>query len=193
VPSLICIIATVLGIYIAALSIAREREMGTFEQLLVSPYTPFEILVGKAVPAVFLATCTAVMMIGVVIFVLGIPLEGSFWLLIASMDLFLLSMVGIGLFISSLAMTQQQAILGVVLVLPASIMLSGFATPVENMPVWLQYLTAVNPVRWYLLIVKGVFMKGMGFNEVALNCIPLVFLSILTLTAAALMFKRRME
>jgi ABC-2 type transport system permease protein len=193
VPSLICIIATVLGIYIAALSIAREREMGTFEQLLVSPYTPFEILVGKAVPAVFLATCTAVMMVGVVIFVLNIPLQGSFWLLIVSMDLFLLSMVGLGLFISSLAMTQQQAILGVILVLPASIMLSGFATPVENMPIWLQYLTAANPVRWYLVIVKGVFMKGMGINEVALNCIPLVFLSMITLTSAAVMFKRRME
>ncbi|MGL4944126.1 MAG: ABC transporter permease [Thermoguttaceae bacterium] len=193
VPSLVCILATILGTLLAGLSIAREREMGTFEQLLVSPLTPFEILVGKATTVVFLATCSAVMMSGVAIFVLGIPLRGSFLLLVASMILFLLSVVGVGLFISSLSMTQQQAILGVILVLPTSIMLSGFTTPVENMPEWMQWLTVMNPVRWYLVIVKGVFMKGMGVQEVALNCVPLVLLSVVTLSVAAVMFKRRME
>ena len=193
VPSLVCVLATVLGLLLAGLSIARERETGTFEQLLVSPLTPFEILVGKATPAVFLATCSAILMIGVTVFVLGIPFQGAFWLLIAAVVLYLLCVVGIGLFISSLAMTQQQAILGVILVMPSAIMLSGFTTPVENMPIWLQYLTLVNPVRWCLIIVKGVFLKGMGVQEVALNCIPLVFLSLVTLTAAAMMFKRRME
>ena len=193
VPSLICILATILGVLIAGLSIARERETGTFEQLLVSPLTPFEILVGKAFPAVFLATCSAIMMIGITVFLLGIPLQGSFLLLIVSMDIFLLSVVGVGLFISSMSMTQQQAILGVILVLPAAIMLSGFATPVENMPSWMQDITVVNPVRWYLVIVKGVFMKNMGIQEVALNCVPLVILSVVTLSAAAVMFKRRME
>lgn len=193
VPSLVCVLATILGVLIAGLSIARERETGTFEQLLVSPLTPFEILLGKAVPAVFLATCSAVMMIAITVFLLGIPMQGSFWLLIVSLDLFLLSAVGVGLFISSLSMTQQQAILGVILVLPASIMLSGFTTPVENMPSWMQSLTMINPVRWYLVIVKGVFLKGMGLRETALNCIPLILLSFATLTAAAVMFKHRME
>ncbi|MDR1268287.1 MAG: ABC transporter permease [Planctomycetaceae bacterium] len=193
VPSLICVLATILGMLISGLSIARERETGTFEQLLISPLTPLEILVGKAIPAVFLSTCSAIMMIGIVIFILNIPLRGSFWLLILSMDLFLFSVVGVGLFISSLSMTQQQAILGVILVLPASIMLSGFVTPVENMPQWIQQITVVNPVRWYLVIVKGIFMKGMEPSEVALNCIPLVALSIVTLSVAAIMFKRRME
>ncbi|MDR0703475.1 MAG: ABC transporter permease [Planctomycetaceae bacterium] len=193
VPSLVCVLATILGVLIASLSIARERETGTFEQLLISPLTPFEILVGKAIPAVFLATCSAVMMIGIVIFILNIPLRGSFWLLILSMDLFLFSAVGAGLFISSLSMTQQQATLGVILVLPASIMLSGFVTPVENMPQWMQQITIINPVRWYLVIVKGIFMKGMEPSEVALNCIPLVILAVVTLSAAAVMFKRRME
>ncbi|MDR2115891.1 MAG: ABC transporter permease [Planctomycetaceae bacterium] len=193
VPSLICVLATVLGVFIAGLSIAREREMGTFEQLLVLPLTPFEILVGKTIATVFLATCSAVMMIGIAIFVMDIPIHGSFLLLILSIDLFLCSVVGVGLFISSLSMTQQQAILGVMLVLPTSIMLSGFTTPVENMPVWMQYITIINPVRWYLVIVKGVFMRGMGMSEVALNCIPLALLSIVTLSAAAIMFKRRIE
>ncbi|MDR2705404.1 MAG: ABC transporter permease [Planctomycetaceae bacterium] len=193
VPSLICVLATILGVLLAGLSIARERETGTFEQLLVSPLTPFEILVGKAIPAVFFATCSAIVMIGIAIFIFNIPFRGSFLLLILSMDLFLFSVVGVGLFISSLSMTQQQAVLGVILFVPTSTMLSGFTTPVENMPQWMQQITIINPVRWYLVIVKGVFMKGMDAYEVALNCIPLAVLAIVTLSAAAIMFKRRME
>jgi ABC-2 type transport system permease protein len=113
--------------------------------------------------------------------------------LLISLELFLLSIIGIGLFVSSLSLTQQQAILGVVLVMPPFAMLCGFATPVENMPEWLQWLTVVDPVRWFLVIVKGVFLKGMGAAEVFLNCIPLVLISLVTLTAAGVMFRRRME
>ncbi|MDR2763064.1 MAG: ABC transporter permease [Planctomycetaceae bacterium] len=192
-PSLICVLATVVGILIASLSIAREREMGTFEQLLVLPLTPFEILAGKTISVVFLATCSAMLMFFAVVIIFGIPFCGSFFVLVLSIDLFLCSVVGVGLFISSLSMTQQQAILGVILVLPASVMLSGFTTPVENMPLWMQYITVMNPVRWYLVIVKGVFMRGMEVSEVLLNCIPLILLSIVTLSAAAFMFKRRIE
>jgi ABC-2 type transport system permease protein len=193
IPCLVCVLATVLGSLISGLSIAREREMGTFEQLLVSPLSPFEILLGKAIPALVLATGSAVMLIGIAVFVFAIPMTGSFFLLLGSLELFLLSIIGVGLFISSLSMTQQQAILGVILVLPPSIMLSGFATPVENMPDWLQTLTVINPVRWYIIIVKGVFIKGMDVGEVLLNCVPLVLISLTTLSAAAMMFKRRME
>ncbi len=193
VPCLVCVLAAILGMVVSGLSIARERETGTFEQLLVSPLTPFEILLGKAIPTVILSCGSAIMLIGIAVFILGIPLIGSFWLLVGSMLLFLLTAVGVGLFVSSLSMTQQQAILGVILILPASIMLSGFATPVENMPQWMQTITVVNPVRWYLIIVKGVFMKGMGVDEVLQNCIPLAMLSVVALTAAAMMFRRRME
>ena len=193
VPSLVCVLAMVLGIIISGLSIARERETGTFEQILVSPLTPIEILLGKAIPALVLATCSAVMLIGITIFIMGIPLQGSFVLLLVSLDLFLLSIIGVGLFVSSLSLTQQQAILGVMMVMPPFVMLSGFATPVENMPICMQWLTTVNPARWFMVIVKGVFMKGMGAGEVFLNCIPLAFISFATLTAAGIMFKRRME
>jgi len=193
VPCLVCVLATVLGVVISSLSIAREREMGTFEQILVTPLTPTEILLGKAIPALILATCSAVMLVGIAIFIMGIPFQGAFWLLLLSLNLFLLSIIGVGLFISSLSLTQQQAILGGFLVMPPFIMLSGFATPVENMPIWMQWLTVINPVRWYMVIVKGVFMKGMGAAEVFRNCIPLALISIVTLTVAALMFRRRME
>ena len=193
IPSLVCILAMVLGIIISGLSIARERETGTFEQLLVSPLTPAEIMLGKAIPALVLATFSAVMLIGITIFMMGIPLQGSFFLLLVSLELFLLSIIGVGLFVSSLSLTQQQAILGVVLVMPPFAMLSGLATPVENMPDWMQWLTIINPARWFMVIVKGVFLKGMGAAEVFLNCIPLIFISLATLTAAAVMFRRRME
>ncbi len=193
IPSLVCVLAMVLGIIISGLSIARERETGTFEQILVSPLTPTEILLGKAIPALVLATCSAVMLIGITIFIMKIPLQGSFILLLASLDLFLLSIIGVGLFVSSLSLTQQQAILGVILVMPPFTMLSGFATPIENMPNWMQWLTVINPARWYMVIVKGVFMKGMGAWEVFLNCIPLAAISLITLTAAGIMFRRRME
>ena len=193
IPCLVCILATVLGILISGLSIAREREMGTFEQILVTPLTPTEILLGKAIPASILAIGSTVMLICIAIFILGIQFQGSFWLLFSSLNLFLLSVIGVGLFISSLSLTQQQAILGVILIMPPFIMLSGFATPVENMPNWLQWFTIINPVRWYLVIVKGVFLKGMGASEVFLNCIPLALIATVTLTAAAIMFRRRME
>ena len=193
VPCLVCVLATVLGSLISGLSIAREREMGTFEQLLVSPLTPLEIMLGKAIPALVLATGSSIMLIGIAVFIFGIPLTGSLLLLLGSLELYLLSVICVGLFVSSLSLTQQQAILGIILVLPPSIMLSGFATPIENMPSWLQTATVINPVRWYLVIVKGVFMKGMDVGEVLLNCVPLVLISLTTLCAASLMFKRRME
>jgi len=193
IPSLVCVLAMVLGIIISGLSIARERETGTFEQLLVSPLTPTEILLGKAIPALVLATGSAVMLIGITIFMMGIPLQGSFFLLLAALNLFLLSIIGVGLFVSSLSLTQQQAILGVILVMPPFALLSGFATPVENMPDWMQWLTVINPARWFMVIVKGIFLKGMGLAEVFLNCIPLFFIALTTMTAAAVMFRRRME
>ena len=193
IPCLVCILATALGLIISSLSIARERETGTFEQLLVSPLTPTEILLGKAIPALALATCSAIMLVGIAIFIMGIPIQGSFFLLLISLDLFLLSIIGVGLFVSSLSLTQQQAILGVILVMPPFVLLSGFATPIENMPNWMQWITIANPVRWYLVIVKGVFMKGMGVWETFINCIPLSIIALTTLTAAAMMFRRRME
>jgi ABC-2 type transport system permease protein len=193
VPCLICVLATVVGLLLSALSIAREREMGTFEQLLVTPFSPLEILIGKAVPAVVMATFSAGLITSVVIFAFGIMLKGSFLLLLISLEAFLLAIIGIGLFISSLSMTQQQAVLGCFLVMPPMIMLSGFATPVENMPGWLQTLTVVNPIRWFIVIIKGLFLRGMSTQVVLANMLPLLAIATCTLSAAVFMFKRRME
>ena len=193
VPCLICILAVVVGLLLSALSVAREREMGTFEQLLVSPFSPLEILIGKAVPAIVLATFSAAMITTIIIFAFGIELRGPLWLLFVSLEAFLLAIVGIGLFISSLSTTQQQAILGCFLVMPPMIMLSGFATPVENMPAWLQTLTVANPIRWFVVIIKGLFLRGMSPSAVFLNMLPLFGIAACTLSVTVFMFKRRIE
>jgi ABC-2 type transport system permease protein len=101
--------------------------------------------------------------------------------------------VGIGLFISSLSMTQQQAILGAFVFMPPAVILSGFATPIENMPAWLQTFTSVNPLRWFLIIVRGVFLKDMPPGDVLHNIAPMIVIALVTLTAAGWLFKRRME
>jgi ABC-2 type transport system permease protein len=127
------------------------------------------------------------------IFVFGIPLRGSLVLLYGSAIFYLASVVGLGLFISALSMTQQQAILGAFLVMVPAMLLSGFATPIENMPAWLQHVTVVNPLRYFLVVVKGVFLKDIPLSEVARNTLPLAIIALFTLSAAAWLFRRRLE
>ena len=193
VPSLLAILTTLMGLVVTALSVARERELGTFEQLLVSPLSPIEIVIGKTVPALLvgLAEATGMLLVGVLFF--RVPLTGSVPLLYASMVVYLAAVIGVGLFISSLARTQQQAILGAFVFMVPSMLLSGFASPIENMPDWLQLATMANPVRHYLVIVKGLFLKGMPASEVLRNLWPLAVIAIVTLSAATWLFRHRLE
>jgi ABC-2 type transport system permease protein len=149
--------------------------------------------VGKALPALFLALCSASLLLAIAIFVFRIPFQGSLALLYGAMVIFLMAIIGIGLFISSLSMTQQQAILGAFVFMPPAVILSGFATPIENMPGWLQNFTVVNPLRWFLIIVRGIFLKDMPPTDVLANTLPMVAIAVVTLTAATWLFKRRME
>jgi ABC-2 type transport system permease protein len=127
------------------------------------------------------------------IFIFGLPLRGSLFLLYGSAIFYLASVVGIGLFISALSMTQQQAILGAFLFMVPAMLLSGFATPIENMPEWLQPVTLVNPLRYFLIIVKGVFLKDISLGEVVNLTLPLCLIAAVTLGAAAWLFRRRLE
>jgi ABC-2 type transport system permease protein len=127
------------------------------------------------------------------IFLFGVPLRGSLFLLYPSLVFYLAAVIGVGLFISSLSSTQQQAILGAFLFAAPAVLLSGFATPIENMPDWLQPLTLVNPLRHFLVVVKGVFLKDLPAGEVFADTVPLALIALLTLSAAAWLFRRRME
>jgi ABC-2 type transport system permease protein len=180
------------ALLVTALSVARERELGTFDQLLVSPATPFEILVGKTIPAVIIGMIEGSIIIFVGVFIFQIPFTGSLLLLYFSMFVFICSIVGVGLFISSLCQTQQQAVLGSFLFMSPSVLLSGFATPVENMPDWLQPLTSLVPLKFYLVIAKGIFLKAMPLEIVLSNVWPLAVIAFFTLTGAAWFFKHRL-
>ena len=180
------------GFIVTALSVARERELGTFDQLLVSPVTPPEILLGKTLPALIIGTLEGIVILLAGIFVFQIPFTGSFIYLLMGLIVFVSSIVGVGLFISSLCSTQQQAILGTFIFMTPAVTLSGFATPIENMPDWLQTLTYLNPLRYYLIIAKGVFLKAMPFHMVMQNIWPLALIAIVNMMGADLFFRRRL-
>lgn len=192
-PCLICLLATTVGMIVSALSIAREREMGTFEQLLVSPATPLEIVLGKAISAVLLATLSVCLVTAIVILGFRVPFQGSLWVLLTTMLLYLTSVVSVGLMISALSTTQQQATLGMFVFLPPAIMLSGFATPIENMPLWLQQCTVVNPVRWEMKLARGLFLRDLSFDAILPCVVALAIIASFSFFAAVYMFKRRME
>lgn len=193
VPNLTGVLTMMIGLMVTTLSVAREREMGTFDQLLVSPLSPIEIMIGKMVPALVIAMIEGTIIVLAAIFVFKIPLNG-FWLyLYFGMFVYLTSVVGIGLFISTLCSTQQQAILGTFLFMSPAVLLSGFATPVENIPYWLQQMTYLNPLRYYLVIAKGVLLKGMPFNIVLSNIWPMALIALFTLTGATWFFRRRLQ
>ena len=193
VPGLIGALTMLLGMVVTALSVARERELGTFEQLLVSPLRPIEILVGKAVPAFLVGIGEASLILAIAVLALGVPFVGSLPLLYAGMAVYITAVIGVGLFISSLVETQQQAILGAFTFFAPALLLSGFFTPVENMPWWLQPVTYGDPMRYFSVISRGVFLKAMPAAEVAQNLWPMAIIALVTLTAATWLFGRRLE
>jgi ABC-2 type transport system permease protein len=193
VPNLIASIALLIGLIVTALSIARERELGTFDQLMVSPLRTHEILIGKLIPPMMIGLFHMTVYILAAIFIFGIPLRGSLVLLYGSSLFYLASVAGLGLFISALSMTQQQAILGAFLFMVPAMLLSGFATPIENMPSWLQPITVINPLRYFLVIVKGIFLKDIPLAEVWRQTWPLCAIAVVTLSAASWLFRRRLE
>ena len=193
VPNLIASIALVIGLIVTALSIARERELGTLDQLMVSPLRTSEIILGKLTPPMIIGLFNITLYILAAVFFFEVPLRGSLLFLYGGAIFYLAAVVGVGLFISAMAMTQQQAILGAFLFMVPAMLLSGFATPIDNMPTWLQPVTLVNPLRYFLVIVNGVFLRDLPIGEVVKNAIPLALIAVGTLSAAAWLFRRRLE
>lgn len=190
-PVLVAIITTLGSLIVTALSIAREREQGTLDQLLVSPLTPGLIMVGKTVPALLIAFGQATVISLAAVFVYRVPFLGSVSLLYMSMLCYALSLAGFGLCISSLCETQQQAFLGVFAFMVPAVMLSGFIGPVENMPLVFQVLSWIDPLTHFILIVKGIFLKGHGFGTVWPNLWPMLLITVGTMTSGFWMFRRR--
>ena len=192
VPGIVALLTLVVTLLVTGLSVAREREMGTFDQLLVTPMGPFEILVGKAVPGFVIGglECGFIALMAVLWF--KVPLVGSIAALALGLFFFLLAAIGIGLMISALAVTQQQGLLGVFMFLVPSVILSGFATPIANMPEAVQLLTYFNPMRYFLVIVRGVFLQGESVHMLLPQYGPLALIGLASMAAAAWLFRHRM-
>lgn len=193
VPGIVGILTLLVTLLITALSVAREREAGTFDQLLVTPLQPVEILLGKAIPAVLLGLLEASVIVVVGLFWFEVPLTGSLAALYLGLLLFLLSCIGIGLMISSMAATQQQGLLGAFLFMVPAITLSGFATPIENMPEAIQWVTCAIPLRYFLIICRRVFLEGATADLLVAQYWPMAVIGLITLFAATVLFRRRIS
>ncbi len=194
ISSLVGILSMSMVLLLSALSLAREKESGTFDELLVSPLKPYEILLGKLVVPIFFGCVDGVIILLAAKFVFGLPLLGNMALYFFALICFLISVSGVGLFISSLTKTQQQAMLGVFVFMFPAMILSGYSAPVENItPEFLQNLTLFNPLRFFLVISKGIILKNINFYLCILNLIPIILISIFTLYTANYSFKNRLE
>jgi ABC-2 type transport system permease protein len=192
IPGIIGMLTLVVTMLVTALTVAREREQGTFDQLLVTPLRPGEILIGKALPGFVIGIVQATLILLVATLWFEVPLLGSLPAFYAGLALFLLSGVGAGLLISALSATQQQGLLGAFLFMVPAVILSGFATPIANMPPAVQTLTLINPLRYFLIVVRKVFLEGAGFALLVDQFWPMAVIGAATLALAGWLFRHRM-
>ncbi|WP_338770808.1 ABC transporter permease [Massilia sp. METH4] len=191
-PGLIAALSMLQTLLLTALSVAREREQGTFDQLLVTPMTPAEIMVGKALPPICIGLLQSTLILLVTRFWFGVPMAGSAWQLYAALALFTVACVGIGLSISAVAANMQQAMLYTFVLVMPMMLLSGLTTPVRNMPELLQVLTWANPLRFGIDMVQRIYLEGVGLAVVWRDTIPLIVIAALALPLAAWLFRNRL-
>jgi ABC-2 type transport system permease protein len=191
VPGVASLVLLVVTTVVTAMGIAREREVGTIEQLLVTPIRPVVLLLGKTLPFALIGLVVAGLVLSVGTNLFDVPVRGSLAAIFVGTVLYLLSTLGAGVFISTVAQTQQQAILGSFFFLLPAILLSGFMTPIENMPAWIQPLTWINPVRYYVEILRAGLLKGAGFAELRFQLGALTVFGVAILGISALRFRKR--
>ena len=180
IPALIGTLTFIQCLMLTGLSVAREREQGTFDQLLVTPFRPVEIMVGKALPPMLVGIVQATLVLLVAQLWFRIPFAGSFVTLYVGLSLFLLAAVGMGLLLSSVSATMQQAMLFTFLLIMPFSLLSGLTTPVSSMPMWLQYVTLINPLRYAIDIAHRVYLEGVGLGLLIPELWPLVVIATVT-------------
>jgi ABC-2 type transport system permease protein len=193
IPGVIGMILFAITSILTATSVVRERERGTIEQLIVTPIRPWELVVGKVTPYVILALINTFEVLALGHWWFGVPIRGSLTLIVAISGLLLLSGLGIGLFASTIANTQQEAMLGVWMTLLPSIFLSGFFFPLEAMPQVLRWFSAIIPLRYYLVIIRAVMLKGSGFSSIWVETLALFAFGVVILLAASLRFRKRLD
>jgi ABC-2 type transport system permease protein len=193
VPGVIASIAFLIPIILTAQAIVREREIGTLEQIMVTPIRSWELMLGKTLPFALIGLLDVIMIALIGVFWFEIPFRGNPLILLLGNILFLLSSVGIGLFISTISSTQQQAQISTFFFMMPAFILSGFAFPLENMPQWLQYTTYINPLRYFIIVIRGVFLKGIGLEILWPEIVALGILGGIAILFSSLRFQKRLK
>jgi ABC-2 type transport system permease protein len=193
VPGIIALLIMLVTLILTCMAIVREREIGTMEQMIVSPIRPVELILGKTIPFAIVGYIDVALVTFVGVFLFEVPIRGSLPLLLFATTLYLLSTLGIGLFISTISRTQQQAMMSMFFFFVPAILLSGFIFPISNMPEVVQYLTYLNPLRYFLVIIRGIFLKGNGFDILWPQMLALAILGSAVFAFSSLRFRKRLE
>jgi ABC-2 type transport system permease protein len=190
VPGVTAMVVLLISLMLTAMSVVREKEIGTMEQILVTPIRPVELIMGKTIPFAIIALLVGLVVTGVGILWFGVPFRGTMAALVLGTVAFLFSSVGLGLFISTISSTQQQAMMAANLFLTPAILLSGLVFPIANMPVFFQYLTKLNPLMYFIIVVRGVFLVGAGLSLLWLEMLAMIVLGFAMLGLAVARFQK---
>jgi len=194
VPGIVGLLLSVITLILTSLAVVKEKEIGTMEQLIVTPLKPYQIIIGKLVPFILLGFIAVIIVLTAMRFIFNIPVKGEIVFLFVSSFFYILSTLGLGLFVSTISKTQQQAMMiSIFVVLMPMVFLSGFAFPIENMPPIIQIISYVIPLRYFIIIIRGVVTKGLGFAELWQNAVVLLLFGVTILSLSSLRFQKKME
>jgi ABC-2 type transport system permease protein len=193
VPGVIAILVMLVTLLLTSMAVVREKEIGTIEQIMVSPITPAEFILGKTLPFAIIGYADVLLVVAIGVFWFEVPIRGSLLLLFAATTFYLMSTLSVGLFISTVSRTQQQAMMSVFFYYFPAVLLSGFMFPIANMPVLVQYLTWLNPLRYFLVVLRGVFLKGAGPDVLWPQMAALLALGLGTLAVTTRRFRKTLS
>lgn len=194
IPGIVGLLLMVVTLILTSLAVVKEKEIGTLEQLIVTPIKPYQMIIGKLTPFAILGFVAVFIVLTAMNVVFSIPVKGSIVFLFASTFIYVLSSLGLGLLVSTISKTQQQALmLAIFVVMMPMVFLSGFAFPIENMPVIIQYITYAIPLRYFMVIIRGVILKGVGFAELWPELLVLFLMGTAILSFSILRFKKKLD
>jgi len=190
VPGVIAIIVMLITLMLTSMAVVREKEIGTMEQIIVTPITPAEFILGKTLPFALIGFVDVIVITLIGVFWFEVPIRGNLVLLFASTGLYLMTTLGVGLLISTVSQTQQQAMMSTFFFYFPAVLLSGFMFPIANMPEMVQWLTYLNPLRYFLVIIRGIFLKGVGTTILWPQMMALAVMGVVTLWLASKRFRK---
>jgi len=194
VPGIVGLLVSLVTLVLTSLAVVKEKEIGTMEQLIVTPIRPYQLIAGKLIPFTILGLVSVIIVLLSMRIIFEIPVKGSGIFLLVSAFLYILSTLGLGLFISTISKTQQQAMMiAIFAVMMPMIFLSGFAFPIENMPKIIQYISNIIPLKYFNTIIRGVILKGLGFADLWFEAMILFVMGVFILTLSSLRFHKKLD